>query len=126
MDSSTAYEKRKKGEFMMYLHHSGCIPWAPQGVLMQNHYTKAGGGYASIFKHYHSGELDDLIEKAFTTRDDSERNEYYQQIWKILNDEAAQLPLYDIVKVVAYRDYVKGFRHAPTMYKIDLTNVEVK
>ena len=121
MEPSAAWEKRKKGEFMMFLHHSGCIPWAPQGILWQNHYTKAGGYY----KHYHSEELDELIEKVYTTRDDTKRNEYYQQIWKILNDEAAQLPLYDIVKVVAYKDYVKGYKHAATMYKMDLTNVEI-
>lgn len=121
MESGAAWEKRKKGDFMMFVHHSGCIPWSPQGILWQNHYTKAGGYY----KHYHSEKLDELIERVYTTRNDRERNEYYQQIWRILNDEAAQLPLYDIVKVVAYRDYVKGYKHAATMYKMDLTEVEI-
>jgi peptide/nickel transport system substrate-binding protein len=120
MESSAAWAKKKEGEYMMFVHHSGCIPWAPQGVLWQEHYTKAGQ-----FKHYHSDELDTLIEKVYSTTDDTKRDEYYQQIWRILNDEAAQLPLYDIVKVVAYRDCVKGYEHSPTMYKMNLMNVEI-
>ncbi len=121
LESGAAWSKRKKGDFEIFVHHTGCIPWAPQGILWQNYYSKAPG-YA---KHYTSGELDSLIEKVYTTRDDEERDRYYQEIWKILKEEATTIPLYDIVKVVAYRDYVKGFKHAPTMYKIDLTNVEI-
>jgi len=120
LESGTAWEKKKKGEYDAFMHHSGNIPWSPQGLLQQEHYSVMGG-----FKHYSSKELDQLIGKAFTTRDEAERRAAYDKIWEILQEEAVCVPLYDIVKVVIFRKSVKGFEFPPTMYETGIEKCEI-
>lgn len=120
LESGTAWERKKKGEFDVFLHHSGNIPFSPAGLLRQEHLSTAGG-----FKHYSSPLLDQLIEKAFTTRDETERRAAYDRIWEILQGESVAVPLYDIVKVVVLRKNVQGFAFPPTMYETGIENVEM-
>jgi len=121
IESSTAWDNKRKGEYEAFVHHTGCIPFSPHGLLQQEHLSSI-----SDYKQYHTEELDDLIENAFTTRDDTERKEYYDRIWNILQEESVCVPLYDITKLVVYRNNVKGFVHPATMYEIDLMNIEIK
>ncbi|SHJ50243.1 hypothetical protein [Desulfofundulus thermosubterraneus] len=67
-----------------------------------------------------------MIEKAWSTPDESERKKICDEIWEMLHQEAPCIPLYDIVKVVAYRDNVSGFKPAPTMFDMELQYIEVK
>jgi peptide/nickel transport system substrate-binding protein len=120
LESSAAWDRKKKGEYDAFVHHSGCIPWSPQGVLQQEHLSTVGG-----FKHYSSPELDQLIEKAFTTRDETERQVTYDKIWELLQGESVGVPLYDIVKVVVFRKNVHGFEFPATMYETGIENVEL-
>lgn len=120
IESSTAWDNKKKGEYEAFVHHTGCIPFSPHGLLQQEHLSSI-----SDYKQYYTEELDGLIENAFTTRDDTERKEYYDRIWNILQEESVCVPLYDITKLVVYRNNVKGFVHPATMYEIDLMNIEI-
>ena len=120
VESNTAWDKKEKGEFDAFMHHSGNIPWAPAGLLQQEHLSTAGG-----FKHYASEELDRLIERAFTTRNERERRAAYDQIWEILQEEAVCVPLYDIVKVVIYREDLQDFEFPPIMYQSGLERCHI-
>jgi len=125
LESGAAGAKQKKGEYDLYVHHSGCLPSLPG-------YIGPGGWYYSKAKDeryaysYHSEELDQLIEKAWMNPDETERKKLCNQIWDILHEQAPCISLYDIVKVVAYRDNVSGFKPGPTMFDMELEDIEVK
>lgn len=120
LESGTAWERKGKGEFDAFVHHSGNIPWSPQGLLQQEHLSTVGG-----FKHYSSPKLDQLIERAFTTRDETERRGAYDGIWEVLQGESVAVPLYDIVKTVIHTKKVRGFEFPPTMYETGIEKVEI-
>lgn len=67
-----------------------------------------------------------MIEKAFTNPDETKRKELCNRIWNILHQQAPCIPLYDIVKLVAYRENVSGFEPGATMFDMELKNIEVK
>jgi peptide/nickel transport system substrate-binding protein len=123
LESGAASDRRKKGEYDMFVHHSFCLPSIPGGIAIGQKYHSQSKSWPAA---YHSEELDQLIEKAWTTPDESERQKLCDQIWNILHEQAPCIPLYDIVKVVAYRDNVSGFQPAPTMFEMELQNIEVQ
>ena len=121
MESGAAWDRRKKGDFELFVHHScGKATMACLGL---------NGKYTSNYSYgkaiYHSDELDKLIEKAFTTPDKIERRNAFDNIWKILHEEAVSIPLYDITKPVVFRKNVHGFKFGPTMFEMDLSDVEI-
>jgi len=123
LESGAAWDRSGKGEYDMFVHHSGCLPSIPGGIgIGQKYHSKSKSWPAA----YHAQELDRLIEKAWSTPDESERKKICDEIWEMLHQEAPCIPLYDIVKVVAYRDNVSGFKPAPTMFDMELQHIEVK
>jgi len=121
MESGAAWEMRKKGEFELFVHHCcGAATMACLGVDGKYH-----SGYTWGSGVYHSDELDKLIEEAFTSLDKAERRRTFDQIWEILHEEAPSIPLYDITKPVIFRKNVKGFEFGPTIFDMDLSDVEI-
>jgi len=121
MESGAAWDLRKKGEFEMFVHHCcGAATMACLGVDGKYHsgYTWGNGVYCS-------DELDKLIEEAFSTLDKAERRRTFDQIWEILHEEAPSIPLYDITKPVIFRKNVQGFKFGPTIFDMDLSDVEI-
>jgi len=121
MESGAAWDRRKKGDFELFVHHScGKATMACLGL---------NGKYTSNYSYgkaiYHSDELDKLIEKAFTTLDKTERRNAFDKIWKILHEESASIPLYDITKPVVFSKKVRGFKFGLTMFEMDLSDVEI-
>ena len=120
LESGTAWDMRKKGEYDLFVHHCcGAATMACLGI---------GGKYHSAYGSagvYHSDELDKLIEKAFTSLDKTERRNTFDHIWEILHEEAPSIPLYDITKPVIFRKNVRGFKLGPTMFEMDLSDVEI-
>jgi peptide/nickel transport system substrate-binding protein len=123
LESGAASKKKGEGEYDLYVHHSFCLPSTPGGInIGQKYHSEAKSWKYS----YHSDELDQLIEEAFTNSDETIRKELCDKIWNILHQEAPCIPLYDIVKLVAYRDNVAGFEPGATMFDMELKNIEVK
>ncbi len=118
MERGAAYEAKKRGEYDLFLHHSGNIPWAPAGLLLAKYHSSSPDWpYA-----YHSPELDELIEKAIASGDSEDFNRVYLK----LQEEHVCIPLYDIVKTVAYNKKVRGYVHAPTMYEANFRTVYIE
>lgn len=123
LESGAAGKRKDEGNYDLYVHHSGCLPSTPGGIAIADKYHSG----AKSWKYaYHSAELDQLIEKAFTNPDETKRKELCSRIWDILHQQAPCMPLYDIVKLVAYRENVKGFEPGATMFDMELKNIEVK
>ena len=118
---SNASEQRKKGEYDLYLHHSGCLPSVPGGIGIGGKYHSEGWPFS-----YHSAELDALIEAAFTTTDPQLRRTKCDEIWTLLHKAYPCIPLYDIAKATVMDKKVTGFTHGPTMFDMNLINIEVK
>ncbi len=123
MESGAAWDMRKKGEgeYDLFVHHCcGAAAMACLGI---------GGKYHSAYAYgkgvYHNDELDKQIEKAFTSLDKTERRKAFDQIWKILHEESPSIPLYDITKPVIFRNNMQGFKFGPTIFDMDLSDVEV-
>ncbi|BBO89605.1 ABC transporter substrate-binding protein [Desulfosarcina ovata] len=111
--------KQMSGTYDLFLHHSGCLPSIPGGIGIGGKYYSAGGWpYA-----FHSKALDELIEAAFTTTAPVKQRRKCDDIWRLLHDANPCIPLYDVTKAVVMNKKVKGFRHGPTMFDMDLTGV---
>lgn len=123
LESSSAGQKKNEGQYDLFVHHSFCLPTTPGGIAPGDKYDS---GAASWKYAYHSPELDQLIAKAFGDPDETGRKEFCNQIWDLLHHQAPCIPLYDIVKLVVYRDGVTGFQPGATMFDMDLKNIEVK
>jgi len=118
---ANGWDKRLTGEFDLFLHHSGCLPSIPGGIgIGDKYHSKGGWPYA-----YHSEELDALIESAFTTIDQAQMRRKCDEIWALLHDANPCIPLYDITKAVVMNKKVQGFRHGPTMFDMDLTDIVI-
>lgn len=125
LESGAAGDKKSAGEYDMYVHHSGCLPSIPGGVAPGGKYYSKNTNWAWEYA-YHSDELDELIETAFSTPDDVRQREALDQAWLLLQDEAPCIPLYDIVKPVAFRNKVHGFTFPATMFETNLQDIEIR
>jgi ABC-type transport system substrate-binding protein len=123
LESGAASKKKGEGKYDLYVHHSSCLPTIPGGITIKGKYHSKAKDWEYA---YHSDELDQLIEKAFTNPNETTRKELCDKIWNILHQEAPCIPLYDIVKLVAYGDNVTGFEPGATMFDMELKNIEVK
>lgn len=115
---TNAWDKRETGEYDLFLHHSGCLPSIPGGIGIGGKYHSKGWPYA-----FHSDELDSMIESAFTSTDESGLRAKCNGIWTLLHDANPCIPLYDITKAVIMSKRVHGFKHGPTMFDMDLSDV---
>ncbi|NJL59538.1 MAG: hypothetical protein HC887_07750 [Desulfobacteraceae bacterium] len=115
------WDKRLTGEYHLFLHHSGCLPSIPGGISIGDKYHSKGGWPYS----YHSEKLDALIESAFTTLDKTRMRQQCDEIWEVLHDANPCIPLYDIAKAVVMNKKVQGFRHGPTMFHMDITDLVI-
>lgn len=123
LESSAANQRKNEGQYDLYVHHSFCLPWTPGGIAPGDKYHSGAGSWQYA---YHSPELDQLIDQAFSNTNEAERKELINQIWDLLHHQAPCFPLYDIVKLVVYRDNVTGFQPGATMFDMDFSNIEVK
>jgi peptide/nickel transport system substrate-binding protein len=115
---TNAWDKRKTGEYDLFLHHSGCLPSIPGGIGIGGKYHSKGWPYA-----FHSDKLDAMIESAFTSTDELIVRVKCDKIWTLLHDAHPCVPLYDITKAVIMSKRVKGYKHGPTMFDMDLSDV---
>lgn len=123
LESSAASQRKNEGRYDLYVHHSFCLPSTPGGIAPGDKYHSGAGSWLYA---YHSPELDQLIGQAFSNTDETQRKELCNQIWDLLHHQAPCIPLYDIVKLVVYRDNVTGFQPGATMFDMNLKNIEVK
>jgi len=122
LESGAAGDKKSAGEYDMYVHHSSCLPSSGDVAPGGKYYSK----YTTWEYAYHSDELDELIETAYSTPDDVQQREALDQAWLLLQDEAPCIPLYDIVKPVAFRNKVHGFTFPATMFETNLQDIEIR
>lgn len=115
-----AWDKRETGAYDLFLHHSGCLPSIPGGIGIGGKYHSKGWPYA-----FHSEKLDALIESAFTSLKKAGKRHNYDEIWTLLHDANPCIPLYDITKAVIMSKNVIGYTHGPTMFDMDLSDVEI-
>jgi peptide/nickel transport system substrate-binding protein len=115
---ANAWDKRKTGEYDLFLHHSGCLPSIPGGIGIGGKYHSKGWPYA-----FHSNKLDSMIESAFTCTDEIRLRAKCDEIWTLLHDANPCIPLYDITKAVIMSKRVQGFKHGPTMFDMDVSDV---
>ncbi len=119
MESSAASERRAAADYDLYVHHScGKATWGCLGLDGKYTTTYTQGGV------YATPELDRLVEDAFTSAGEADRRAAFDQVWRILHEQAVGIPLYDINKPVAYRTGVEGY--GPTIFQMDLRDVEVQ
>ncbi|MFZ5648914.1 MAG: ABC transporter substrate-binding protein [Bacillota bacterium] len=123
LESGAAGKRQREGEYDLYVHHSFCLPSTPGGIAIGDKYHSGAKSWPYA---YHSAELDQLIEKAFANPEEAGRKELCNRIWDILHQQAPCIPLYDIVKLVVYRENVTGFEPGGTMFDMELKNIEVK
>ncbi len=116
-----AWDKRKTGEYNMFLSHSGCLPSIPGGIGIGGKYDSAGTWPFA----FHSQKLDALIKAAFTTTDKKQMRAECDEIWVLLHNANPCIPLYDIKKAVVMTNKVHGFKFGRTMFNMNLEDVVI-
>ncbi len=117
MERGAAGKAEDKGNFDLYLHHMYGIPGLPEGPLTGIYWSE-NPDPGDKWK-YHSEELDNLIETALSTGKDED----YAKAYRLLQEQHACVPLYDIEKVVAHKKDVKGFEFGPSIYRTNFATV---
>lgn len=107
LDAST------NGDYGLTMRFSWGPPYDPHTVLAGAFHTREGE-----FTSFCNPDLDGLIDSVLATTDDAQRQELYDQIWQLLDDEAAVVPLLYPQRVYALRNEVDGFRLGGTEYDI--------
>lgn len=106
-------EAATDGDYGLIMSFSWGPPYDPHTVL--------SGAFRSrddFVSKYSDPELDQLLDSVLTCTDETERQELYDQIWQLLDDEAATVPLVYPQRVYAYRNEVDGFKLGGTEYDI--------
>lgn len=116
LESSAASDASKKGEYDMYVHHSGCMPGVPGGI-------NPGGKYHSSSSwtySFHSDELDKMIESAFAESNEDSRQQQVAAIWQYLHEEAPCMPLYSVKKLSAMNPRLSGYHVGQNMFDMSM------
>jgi peptide/nickel transport system substrate-binding protein len=79
-------------------------------------HTKGGKNYGK----YSNPEVDKLLEQGREVSDQGKRKEIYAEAQRITAAEGPMAFLFNMNQTEAWRDYVKGFYHLPTMHIIAL------
>ena len=117
LEGSAASELKSSGEFDMYVHHSFCLPNFPGGIDIGGKYHSSNTSWPDSF---HSEELDEMINAAFTNSNAEESAEQIQKIWQYLHEQAPCMPLYYILKLVAMNPRVSGYHVGSNMFDISM------
>ena len=75
---------------------------------------------------YANKRVDELLELARREVDESKRMKIYHEVQEIINQEAAVIPLFYEMEVVAVKAHVKGFKPHPAIWPVDLTEVDIE
>ncbi|MFJ7726809.1 ABC transporter substrate-binding protein [Neobacillus sp. NPDC097160] len=111
-------------------HSIGLIGWVGDNgdpdnflysMLSKNNAVK---GSAQNHTFYQNDEVSELLLKAKSVMDQSERAEIYKKVQKLAHDDAPSVPLVEVKEPVVTANYVKGYFPHPTgaenMYEVDI------
>lgn len=101
-------------DYDMIMYRSYSDSWNPSGFLYSLYYPPQDGQSVA----WSSEELNSLIEKALASTGEKERQELYDQIFKLMYDEAMCLPLYYPQKLYVYNNRLENLELAATSYEI--------
>ncbi len=93
-------------DYDLIMRFSWGPPYDPHALLTGAFYTDPS---ETPTVSYANPELDKLIDSALASTDETKRQEIYNQIWQILDEEAAIIPLLYPHRVYAVRNEVEGF-----------------
>jgi nickel transport system substrate-binding protein len=117
---STAYSAAvadRAFDLRFYLTYGA--PYDPYSMLTANFRTiQANHLFAS-------SELDTQIPVALAATEEASRQKEFDTIWKLLDDQAAAIPLVQLPRLWAISDKVKGFQLGATEYDLPLTGVSI-
>jgi peptide/nickel transport system substrate-binding protein len=109
-DWSSFYEPIQRGEFEAYIQGFGGLA-DPDDWFYDQFYTGGGKNNAK----YSNPEVDKLLDQARQVSDREERKELYGEVQNILAKEGPMAFLYSMKQCHAWRNYVEGFYHLPTL-----------
>jgi peptide/nickel transport system substrate-binding protein len=106
----------KTGEYDLILYRTYQDSWNPHGFLASLFQADSKEGKPAIA--YGTEKLDSLINQVLAANGHpDERQTLYDQIFTLLYEEAACVPIYYPERIVAIQSRFKGFEFAPTTYK---------
>jgi peptide/nickel transport system substrate-binding protein len=124
MERGALTEVQKKRDFDLNM---SCTPAASGGADYQlssrfqstfNPETMASAGYVNE-------RVNSLLDLAKQEMDGAKRMQMYQEVQKIVNDEAVAIPYVYDMEFVAANKRINGFKPHPAVWAINLKNVEI-
>ena len=108
MEASTFYEECGNGTQQAYF--AGWIANAEPDNTYRALWTTEGG---NNYSHYANDKVLELVNIASTSRDKAEVDASYEEVLKIISDDAIWAPLYTLDNQIAYNKDLKGVHNSP-------------
>ena len=113
-DTSAYYDAIwKNRNFDMIIYRTYEDSWNPHGFLRSMFYQAEGG----MSVCWYDLQLNKYLDEVIKTQDESTRQAKYDQIFKLINDEALIVPLCYPDKQYAYNTRLQNVTVAPTTYE---------
>jgi peptide/nickel transport system substrate-binding protein len=126
MERGAFNEARNAGNYDLFASTTPAVHGGADYQLMSRFHSKLFSASTHASPGYVNSEIEQKLEQARAEIDNEKREALYQEVQKIIYEDAALiLYVYD-VEVVAAKDSVKGFKPHSSVWAIDLKNVYIE
>ena len=121
-----ASEMKKAGEFDMFLVGRGLLFIPDPDSIMMEDYHSIHGVDGFLWYGYHNERVNELIDKGRVTMDTEERKGIYDEVQKLVLEDAPIVYLNYYVNIDAVDSSVHGYQMHPNEYSFHLENVYIE
>ena len=123
---AAASEIKKAGEFDMFLVGRGLLFIPDPDSIMMEDYHSIHGVDGFLWYGYKNERVNELIEKGRVTMDTAERKKIYDEVQKLVLEDAPIVYLNYYVNIDAVDSSVHGYQMHPNEYSFHLENVYIE
>jgi peptide/nickel transport system substrate-binding protein len=121
-----ASEIKKAGEFDMFLVGRGLLFIPDPDSIMMEDYHSTYGVDGVVWYGYHNERVNELIDNGRVTMDTKERKRIYDEVQKLVFEDAPIVYLNYYVNIDAVDSSVHGYQMHPNEYSFHLENVYIE
>lgn len=121
MEYATMAHQVKKGDFNIARLQQGLPNGDPYNIFY-SFMMKDGARNINNSLGYENSEVQDLLQVAKYTENESLRQSIYEQLQKISVDDQPIIPLFNDMNIVAYNKHLKNYQ--ALVYGVDLSQIE--
>lgn len=126
MERGAVYEARNAGDYDLAASTTPAVHGGADYQLMIRFHSTLFSASTHASPGYVNSEIEKKLAQARVEMDNEKREALYQEVQKIIYEDAALIPYVYDVEVVAVKKKVKGFEPHSSVWAIDLKNVHIE